>query len=97
MWPVSENEFFVALIRVADEDPVVRSKLLEILSHPPLHRGAVLRFYIQEMSRKKAPEHFVSALACLLEDEVADRALSFLRSSKDGDAPGKIKGHPPKR
>lgn len=88
---------FIALIRVAEEDPAVGNKLLEILSHPPGYRGAILRFHIEEMSRKKAPEHFVSALACLLEDKVADRALSFLRGSKDGDAPGKIKGHPPKR
>jgi len=80
---------FIALVRVAEEKPAVRKKLLGILSHPPVRRGAVLRFYIEGMHRKGAPENFVSAVACLLEDAVADRALALLHSEEESTTTGR--------
>lgn len=82
MRPVSDNEAFVALVQVAKEDPVVRRKLLDILNHPPVHRQAVLRFYIEEMNQRGAPASFVSAVACLLQDAVAERVLEMLRAGE---------------
>ncbi|MGD8368236.1 MAG: hypothetical protein PVG78_11365 [Desulfobacterales bacterium] len=97
MKPVSENACFVTLIQIAEEDPEVRGKLLEILSHPSVHRRAVLHFYIAEMNRKGAPEDFVSAVACLLQDAVADRARSLLRNKEYGTGDQRVRSRPPRR
>ena len=84
---VADNEVFVKLIQVAGEDAAVRHKLLDILSLPPTQRRSVLHFYIDQMKQKGAPETFLSAVVCLLEDGVADQALSLL-SKKEGDSGG---------
>ena len=82
MKPVSENEAFVILVQVAEEDAALRLKLIDILSHPPVHRQAVLHFYIDGMKKMGAPDTFVSAVACLLKDAVAERVLELLRSDE---------------
>jgi hypothetical protein len=83
---VADNEVFVKLIQVAEEDEAVRRKLAEILSLPPTHRRSVLNFYIDQMRQNGAPEAFISAVACLLDNGVADRALSLLGKKEDDSA-----------
>ena len=80
--PVSENEPFVTLIRVAGEDPAIREKLFDILSQKPIQRGSVLNYYIEKIKREGAPEALISALGCLLDDAVAEKAMEVLAGKR---------------
>lgn len=79
---VGENKTFVNLIRVAQEDPKIRAKLLKILSLDKFHRESLLNTSLEEMRLKGAPKEFVSAISTLLDDAVAQRALEILGGSK---------------
>jgi len=76
--PVAENENFITLMRVAREDADVRRKLLAILSQTNFNRTSMLNTLIDEMRLKSAPSEIITAIACLLDHEVANRALHML-------------------
>ncbi len=63
---IAENEAFVTLIRVAQEDPEVLEQLVAILRLDDFNRKSALNTYLEEMHLKQAPKQFVSAIANLL-------------------------------
>ena len=75
---VGDNEVFVTLIRVAQEDADVRRTLIGILKQPPFHRKSMLNTLIQTMKAQRAPAEFVAAIAALLDDEVAQKAAEVI-------------------
>lgn len=75
---VGENELFVSLIRVAQEDSKIKKQILAILSQNKFNRVSILNSYIEEMRLRKAPKNFISAIACLLDDDIAEKALGIL-------------------
>lgn len=79
--PVSagDNETFVLLIQVAREDPEIRDQLLTILSLESLKRRSALCTLLKDLKLKQAPQEFVSAIACFLDDSVAEKALAILK------------------
>jgi hypothetical protein len=77
------DETFVRLIQLASEDPKIREQILWILSMDSFNRKSALNTFIHNMKLKGAPGEFVSAIACFLDDEVAEKALSIL-SGKSG-------------
>lgn len=81
-----DNETFVRLIQVAQEDPDIRDELLTILSLEPLKRKSALRTLLKDIKVKGAPKEFVTAIAYFLDDDVAKRALAILKKkdTKDG-------------
>ncbi|UCG64396.1 MAG: hypothetical protein JSW12_17455 [Deltaproteobacteria bacterium] len=79
---VGENKAFVNLIRVAQEDPKIRAKLLKILSLDKFHRESLLNTSLEEMQLKGAPKELVSAISALLDDAVAQRVLEILGGGK---------------
>jgi hypothetical protein len=76
---VGDNETFVALIRLGQEDPDVRKTLGAILGQPPFHRKCLLNTLVEEMKLKGAPMDFISAVAALLDDEVAQKAKEMIQ------------------
>ena len=76
---VGDNEIFVTLIRVAQEDPDVKKTLSGILGQPPFHRKSLLNTLIEEMKLKGAPVDFVSAIRALLDDDVAQKAKELMQ------------------
>ena len=75
---IGDNDAFVTLIRVAQEDPEVRKILAGILELPPYHRTSLLNTLIEEMKLKGAPSDFTLALSALLDDDVAQNATKLL-------------------
>ena len=69
---------FVRLIQIASEDPEIREQILYILSLDAFNRKSALNTFIHNMRLKGAPSEFVSAIACFLDDGVAEKALSIL-------------------
>jgi hypothetical protein len=80
---VGDNETFVNLMRVAREDPDVRRVVLGILAQTPFNRQSMLNTLIGELKLKEAPEDFIEAFACLLDDEVARRVSELLNEAED--------------
>ncbi len=75
---VAEHEAFVSLIRTAQQDPAIRSRLRAILDQPPFHLKSLLNTMVAEMQLQSAPADFVRAIACLLNDDVAQKARELL-------------------
>jgi hypothetical protein len=74
-----KKEPLVTLIRVAQEDVEIKRQLLAILSQNKFNRESILNSYIEELRLKHAPQKFISAIACLLDDDVAEKALEILK------------------
>jgi len=72
------DEPFLQLMVVVQEDPDIRSQLISILNQDSFNRKSSLNTWIHTLKLQQAPESFVQAIACLLEDKTADKALQFL-------------------
>ena len=76
---IGENEPLVTLIQVAQEDVEIKRHLLAILSQNKFNRESILNSYLEELRLKPAPQEFKSAIACLLDDDVAEKVLEILK------------------
>jgi hypothetical protein len=75
---VGENETFGTLMQVAQEDVEIKKQLITILSQNRFNRASILNSYIENLRLQKAPKEFISAMACLLDDCIAAKALQIL-------------------
>jgi hypothetical protein len=75
---IVDDDMFVALIRVAQEDADTRKQLVTILSQPSFHRKSMLKTLIDRLKQKSAPKEFISIITYLLDDEVADKAREII-------------------
>jgi len=78
--PADDTEPFVTLMRVAQEDAEIRRQLIGILSLDEFNRTSLLNSQIEEMRLAGAPQELIIAVACLLKEDVAQKALAFLTS-----------------
>ncbi len=81
---VSDNERFITLMRVAREDHEIGKEIVSILSLDNFNRKSVLNTWISRMQLEKAPADLVNALAVLLDDAVAEKALSMIGEEQSG-------------
>jgi hypothetical protein len=81
---VAENEAFVTLVQVGQEDPEVRQQLTAILRLDNFNRKSALNTFIEQMRLKQAPKEFLSAIACLLDDAVAEKVLETITADVSG-------------
>jgi hypothetical protein len=72
------TEPFVTFMQVAKEDPEIKKTVVGILSQDEFNRTSILNTYIEEMRYKGAPDSFVSALTCLLDKNIAQKAYEML-------------------
>ncbi len=77
--PVGENESFVTLLQVARDNPEIKNQLVAILSQTGFNRKSILNSYLDELRYKRAPDDLISALSCLLDDNIAKKALEILK------------------
>jgi hypothetical protein len=75
---IRDNEQFVTLIQVARENEEIRNQLLVILSQDAFNRASIINSFIEDMRLKNAPKELISAIACLLDNGIAERALEIL-------------------
>jgi len=76
---MAENEAFVYLIRVAQEDKKFREQFLAILSRPVAYRIPVLNSMIQKMSADGVDGKVIRAVSSLMNDSVAARVIEVLK------------------
>ena len=73
-----ENEPFITLIRVAQQDRAIQDQLITILTQNEFNRVSILNAYIEDLRLKQAPKEFIAAIACLLDNDIAKKALDIL-------------------
>ena len=75
---VAEDETFIRLIQVAQEDPEIGNRLKSILSQDDFNRRSLINTWIEELKLQKAPSDFIQALSHFLDESVAQSALELL-------------------
>lgn len=79
----SGSDPFVSMMSVAREDQAIQQHLLAILRQNRFNRHSLLNTWITDLQMQGAPESFINALAFLLDDDVAARALDLLEDDAE--------------
>lgn len=74
----SGMEELVSLIRVAQEDENVKTRLLDLLEQPEQVRVEEISRWVQHCKENSAPEDFVTALTLLKDGQIAKVTLAQL-------------------
>jgi hypothetical protein len=75
---VGEIEGFITLLRAACDDRTVNDALAKLLSLPDERRRALVHTWVSDLIVKQAPKDFIEAIACLLDDAVAEKAYDVI-------------------
>jgi hypothetical protein len=70
------------MLRVACEDQKINATLERILSLPNEQRRGLIHAWVSDMIVEQAPNEFVQAIACLSEDDVAEKAYEVIYKCK---------------
>lgn len=79
--PITDNETFVTLLRVAQEDAKVGNILRAILNQPSFQRRSMLNALLHDMRIEAADPAFIAAIEYLLNDDVAEKAAAFIATA----------------
>ncbi len=83
---VADIEGFVALLQAACNDPEINATLERLLAMPDERRRGLVHTWVSDLLIEKAPQHFVQAVACLLDDAVAEKAYEVIYKCKRGES-----------
>jgi hypothetical protein len=75
---VGEIEGFIDLLRAACDDPAINASLQKLLSQPDAERRASVQRWVSDLLVEEAPKDFTEAIACLLDDAVAEKAYEVI-------------------
>ena len=75
---VGDEDVFISLLRVACDDRAINDTLEKLLSLPDDRRQALVHDWVSELLVNDAPKDFVRAIACLLDDRVAEKAYEVI-------------------
>jgi hypothetical protein len=75
---VAEIDSFITMLQVACEDREINDRLAKLLSLPDPKRQAVLHAWVSDLLIARAPRDFTTAIACLLDDKVAEKAYEVI-------------------
>jgi hypothetical protein len=81
---VAEIAGFITMLEAACEDDAVYRRLERLLSMPDEKRKAVVRAWVNDLLVAQAPGDFAQAIACLLDDRVAEKAYEVIFKCKRG-------------
>lgn len=75
---VAEVDSFIPMLRAACEDPTMNRTLEKLLSQPDPRRRDMVRWLVDDMTAQRAPATLVQAVACLMDDTVAEQAYAVI-------------------
>ena len=75
---VGEIDGFITLLRAACDDRTVNDALQKLLCLPDERRRALVHTWVSDLLVKQAPPDFIEAIACLLDDAVAEEAYAVI-------------------
>jgi len=82
---VGEIEIFITMLLTACQDPTVNERLERLLSLPDQKRQATVHAWVSDLLIAQAPREFIAAVACLLDDKVAEKAYEVIYKCKRGE------------
>ena len=83
----AEVEGFVDLLRAACNDAQVRASLERLLGMPDAKRQTFVHNWVTDLVVEGAPPAFVQAIACLMDDAIAEKAYEVIFQCKRGENP----------
>ena len=69
---------FITMLIVACEDATINSTLQSLLSQPNQARKAAVHTLVEKLRDDDAPSDLIEAIACLLDDDVAEKAFEAI-------------------
>lgn len=82
---VAEVEGFVSLLLAACDDAKINATLERLLSMPDEKRQGLVHAWVTDLLIEKAPQDLVQAVACLMDDAVAEKAYEVIyKCRRDG-------------
>ena len=75
---VGDIDSFITLLRSACSDDLVYQRLEKLLSLPDDRRRALIQKWVGDLVVQRAPVEFIRAIACLLDDQVAEKAYEVI-------------------
>ena len=81
---VGEIDSFITMLLVACENKKVNDRLESLLSLPDRQRQGEINAWVTDLLVAQAPREFIVAIACLLDDQVAEKAYEVIYKCKRG-------------
>ena len=75
---VAEIDGFVSLLAAACHDAKINATLQRLLAMPDEKRRGLVHAWVTDLLIEKAPSDFVQAVACLMDDAVAEKAYEVI-------------------
>ena len=75
---VGDIDSFITMLRAACEDRNMNTRLQELLSLPNDKRKAMLHTWLTDMLIAQAPRSLITAIGCLMDDAVAEKAYEVI-------------------
>ena len=69
---------FITMLIVAREDASINHTLQSLLSQPNQARKCALLILLAKLRKDHAPSDLIEAIACLLDDDVAEKAFETI-------------------
>ncbi len=82
---VAEIEGFVGLLAAACSDPKINATLEKLLAMPDERRRGLVHTWVSDLLIEQAPKDLIEAVACLMDDAVAEKAYEVIYNCKRGD------------
>jgi hypothetical protein len=84
---VADIEGFVGLLQAACNDPEINATLERLLSMPDDRRRGLVHTWVSDLLIEEAPKDFIEAVACLMDDAVAEKAYEVIYQCKRDGKP----------
>lgn len=82
---VADVDGFIDLLRAACSDDKVNATLQRLLALPDEKRRNLVHTWVTDLLIEGAPREFTQAVACLMDDAVAEKAYEVIfRCGRDG-------------
>jgi hypothetical protein len=73
-----ENNMFITLMRVAQEDKKIKDQIMTIVNLEPVHRKKTVDLLVVYLKNRNAPEEFIEAILSLEKESVVDQIKEVL-------------------
>lgn len=83
---VAEIEGFVGLLAAACSDPEINATLEKLLAMPDERRRGLVHTWVSDLLIEQAPKDLIEAVACLMDDAVAEKAYEVIYNCKTRNA-----------
>ena len=75
---VADIDGFIDLLRASCDDQSINTALEKLLSMPDEKRQVFVHNWVTDLVMQGAPQAFTQAIACLLDDAVAEKAYEVI-------------------